>query len=195
MVKNRRQIAYAAAGALLLVGAIVGGLVWHHQASPNHFLTVTPGVLYRSGLLRSNNLEYVFEKYDIKTVVNLIDPGPKNAQQLAEEARISEARGVRFVDMPMEPETPPTPEQLDRWLGLLEDPSNHPMLVHCKHGVVRTGMMVAVYELEYLQGDNEEILEDAPMFGHDLYVPHRKPMRDFILGYTPRSKAVSLGRE
>jgi protein tyrosine/serine phosphatase len=192
-VKSRRQIATIAVAALVLVGAVIGGLVWHHQASPNHFLTVTPGVLYRSGLLRSQNLEYVFDKYGIKTVVNLIDPGPKNAQQLGEEMRIAAERGVRFVDMPMVPETPPSDEQLASWLALIDDPSNHPVLVHCKHGVVRTGMMVAVYEVEYLDRENRDILEDIPMFGHDLYVPHRKPMRDFILGYTPRARAVSLG--
>jgi len=192
-VKSRRQIATIAVAALVLVGAVAGGLVWHHQASPNHFLTVTPGVLYRSGLLRSQNLEYVFDKYEIKTVVNLIDPGPKNAQQLGEEMRIAAERGVRFVDMPMEPETPPSDEQQASWLALIDDPSNHPVLVHCKHGVVRTGMMVAVYEVEYLDRANRDILEDLPMFGHDLYVPHRKPMRDFILGYTPRARAVSLG--
>jgi protein tyrosine/serine phosphatase len=100
---------------------------------------------------------------------------------------------VRFVDMPMVPETPPSDEQLASWLALIDDPSNHPVLVHCKHGVVRTGMMVAVYEVEYLDRENRDILEDIPMFGHDLYVPHRKPMRDFILGYTPRARAVSLG--
>jgi protein tyrosine/serine phosphatase len=192
-VKSRRQIATIAVAALVLVGAVIGGLVWHHQASPNHFLTVTPGVLYRSGLLRSQNLEYVFDKYGIKTVVNLIDPGPKNAQQLGEEMRIAAERGVRFVDMPMVPETPPSDEQLASWLALIDDPNNHPVLVHCKHGVVRTGMMVAVYEVEYLDRENRDILEDIPMFGHDLYVPHRKPMRDFILGYTPRARAVSLG--
>jgi protein tyrosine phosphatase (PTP) superfamily phosphohydrolase (DUF442 family) len=195
IVKSRRQIATLAVAALVLVGAVAGGLVWHHKASPNHFLTVTPGVLYRSGLLRSQNLEYVFDKYGIKTIVNLIDPGPRNARQLEEEMRIAAEHGVRFVDMPIEPETPPDEDQLERWLALIDDASNHPVLVHCKHGVVRTGMMVAVYEVEYLDRPNPEVLEDLPMFGHELYVPHRKPMRDFILGYTPRAKAVSLGSD
>lgn len=194
-MKSWRQIATLAVVALVLIGAVTGGLVWRHKTSPNHFLTVTPGVLYRSGLLRSQNLAYVFDEYGIKTIVNLIDPGPMNARQLEEEMRIAAERGVRFVDIPIEPETPPDEKQLARWLALIDDPANHPVLVHCKHGVVRTGMMVAAYEVEYLDRPNREVLEDLPMFGHELYVPHRKPMRDFILGYTPRAKVVSFGAD
>jgi hypothetical protein len=90
----------------------------------------------------------------------------------------------------MEPETPPRPEQVERWISLLGDPERLPILVHCKHGVVRTGMMVAVYQLEYGATDNEAILWGLPMFGHDLEGPHRAPMREFIRGYQPTGRPL-----
>lgn len=193
MPRTQRQIVTIALAALVVAGAVTGGLVWHHKASPKHWLTVTPDVLYRSGLLRTHNLEYVIDRYGIKTVVNLIDPGSKNDAQLQEERRVTSEMGVRFVDLPMEPETPPSEAQMNEWLALLDDPENHPVLVHCKHGVIRTGMMVAMYEIEYLGRANQEAMAGTPDFGHDLYKPSREPMRDFILNYTPRSERQGLG--
>ena len=102
------------------------------------------------------------------------------------QTRNASARGVRLVEIPLEAETPPTLEQVDRWLELFDDPQNLPVLVHCEHGVVRTGMMVAVYEMEHLGQSNAGAIADLPMFGHELDVPRRKPMRDFIAGYEPR---------
>ena len=63
-----------------------------------------------------------------------------------------------------------------------------PILIHCAQGVIRTGMMVAIYEMEYRHKDNKQTLEQLPMFGHDLYVPKRQRMRDFITNYVPRWK-------
>ena len=70
------------------------------------------------------------------------------------------------------------------------DAENLPVLVHCEHGVVRTGMLVAVYQMERLGQSNQRAIESLPMFGHDLFVPRRKPMRDFILGYEPRAERL-----
>ncbi|NVM20800.1 MAG: tyrosine-protein phosphatase [Desulfobacterales bacterium] len=168
---------------------VAAGSGYHHKTKPRHFLTVTPGVFYRSAYLRPDNLEKVLERYKIKTVVNLIgQDNPEKKTRLQNERRICREKGVKLVEMPMPVETPPTPDQLSAWLALLDSVEDHPILVHCMHGVVRTGMMAAVYEIEYLNKNNEEVLSGLPMFGHDLYMPKRKPMRDFILGYRKKTE-------
>lgn len=172
---------------LVLVATTATGLVWHHKAGPKHLVTVTPGILYRSGFLRPHNLRKVLDEYGIRTVVNLyITNSVETRKRVSWEARICREMDVRFVDIPMVPKTPPTPDQVAHWLTLLEDEKNLPILVHCEYGVDRTGMMVAVYEMEFLNRGNLRALADMPPFGHDLQKATRKPVRDFILNYEPR---------
>jgi protein tyrosine phosphatase (PTP) superfamily phosphohydrolase (DUF442 family) len=187
---SRRKLLLGASLGIGVAALVTLGLVAHHRAQPKHLLAVTPDVLYRSCVLRPHNLERVIDELSIRTVVNLLPTGstsPEVARKLEAEARITRERGVQLVGIPLEAETPPTPAQVDRWLALFDDPANLPVLVHCEHGVVRTGMLVAVYEMEHLGRSNQGAIEALPMFGHELYVPRRKPMRDFILGYEPRA--------
>ena len=175
--------------ALVALGVVGGTVAFHFATRIYHFEAGEEGVLYRSGLLEPAELERAIEAYGIRTVVSLIDLGSER-EAVAEEARIVEARGLRFVELAMEVETPPTPAQLATWLDLLADPERHPVLVHCKHGVVRTGMLVAAYQIEAGATDNEAVLRALPMFGHDLDAPYRKPMRDFVRGYRPTGRLV-----
>lgn len=173
-----------------IAAVLASGFIWHHQTKPYHFLEVAPGKVYRSGTLKNpHNLDKVLRQYDIKTVVNLrpIDDGnPPDWYQ--KEAEICKKRGVTLMNIPMQVETPPANEQIQQWLSLLDDNSRLPVMVHCAQGVVCTGMLVAVYEIEYLHADNVKILGELPMFGHKLWIPKRKPMRDCILNYNPRRK-------
>ena len=56
---------------VIIILLIAAGMVWHHKTSPYHLLTVEPGVLYRSGVLKPNNLQKVVDKYGIRTIVGL----------------------------------------------------------------------------------------------------------------------------
>lgn len=184
--------------ALLLVASgVTAFLVAEHKAAPKHLLTVTPDVLYRSGLLRPENLEGVMDRFGIRTVVNLLPAeslSPERLERLWAEERIAGERGLRMVSIPMPAETPPTPAQLEEWLALFDDEQNLPILVHCEYGVIRTGMMVAAYEIEKLGHTGEQALADLPRFGHDINEPRRKPMRDFVLGYKPGAASRSAAK-
>jgi tyrosine-protein phosphatase SIW14 len=186
----RKRLFQLFVAVLVLSVLVAGGAVWYHKTRPYHFLTVTPGVLYRSGTLQPHNLEKMIERYGIKTVVNL-RPLPKQSKPdwYIEEAGICRLKGVKLVNIPMLGNTPPSEEQLAQWLTLLDNKENLPILVHCAQGVIRSGIMVAIYEMEYLKKDNERTLAELPMFGHELYVPKRKRMREFILNYVPRREA------
>ena len=36
---------------------------------------------------------------------------------------------------------------MQRFLAILADPANHPILVHCRNGADRTGYMLGIYRL------------------------------------------------
>ncbi len=37
---------------------------------------------------------------------------------------------------------------MERFLTILRDPANHPLLVHCRNGVDRTGYMLGIYRID-----------------------------------------------
>jgi len=65
----------------------------------------------------------------------------------------------------------------------MDNRANHPILIHCKQGVLRTGLAVAIYQKHYLKMDNQTILEKMPDFGHNFRSPRYQNFRRFILSY------------
>jgi protein tyrosine/serine phosphatase len=173
---------------LILAVLAFAGYLWHEKTEAYHFVTVTPGILYRSGWMKPHGMNKIINKYNIRTIVNLCLPLEetylKNNNYL-EEQEICQKNGVNLVNLPMPGNTPPTWEQVDEWLSLFKDSSRLPVLVHCAQGVTRTGVMAAVYEMEILHKSNEETLKQLQMFGHKLYIPKRKRILDFVLNYRP----------
>ena len=171
---------------ILIAVVIAGGAVLHHKLGPYHFKVVKPGMLYRSGWMKPEHEEKIIEKYGIKTVVNLCLPDEElGANNHSVEAGICERTGATLVNIPMPGNTPPTDAQLAEWLGLLYSEPSHPILVHCAQGAIRTGMMVAVYRIDYQKEDNATVLKTLDTMGHDIDVPKRQAMKDFILNYKP----------
>ena len=83
---------------------------------------------------------------------------------------------------------PPTDDQLEKWLDIVSDQANHPILLHCAQGVSRTGVMVAVYQIEFCGGNNKKVWEDLPRFGRDFDVSKRLAIKNYILNYQPRRR-------
>ena len=184
--KTLRIIIVIVALTLLISGA----LVWHHKTKPYHLLTVEPGVLYRSGVLKPHNLEKVVSKYGIRTIVGLRLMQEREPQPdwYNHEKEFCEQNGLTFVHIPLRGNTPPDNEQLAQWLALLDNKQNHPVLVHCAQGAIRAAIMSAIYQMEYGHKDNQKTLDELDTHGHHLDIPKRKPMCDYILNYVPRWK-------
>lgn len=136
-----------------------------------------------------DNQERIIRKYGIKTVVNLcLTNEDTYLKNYVDEQHICQKNGVKLVNLPLQGKNPPSKEQTAEWLNLLSNDKKLPILVHCAQGVTRTGVMVAIYEMEFLGKDNKETLEGLPRFGHRLNSPKHKKIRDFILNYKPRIK-------
>lgn len=177
--ENRRlRIIVFTSLAVLLLGS-VAVIAWHKTMY--HFKTVDPGKLYRSGTLSELALGAAHKIYGIKTIVNLRSEREMKDEWYTREKAFAEANGMQLVDIPMPPDTPPTPEQIVKFLAVATDPRRQPVLVHCEMGVIRTGMMVAVYDISVLKRANERVFSDLPWFGHTF--ERRPAVKEFILGY------------
>jgi protein tyrosine/serine phosphatase len=160
-----------------------------HRLGPKHLLTVESGRLYRSATLPPEQLADVVERYGIRTVVNLRSELENSRGSWHEEqTRLLSDLHVEQVDLPMHTGHPPSDDVLERWLELIDDETRQPILVHCEHGVIRTGMMVSVYDIEKLGRSREEVLADFELFGSDLEEPIAGRVRRFLAGYSSRTR-------
>lgn len=186
--RPRRALAAGAVALGAAVGAACLGRAMHDH---ERLLVVDPGVLLRSRLLSAERLEEVLRERGVRTVVNL-QPATINALPWhAAEAEACWRAGAVLVDLPLEAETPPSPREVARFLAVCDDPARRPVLVHCQHGVVRTGMLVAAYQIARLGWSNERALREMPSFGHRLDRPGRAPVRAFVRAVSgPAPEAV-----
>jgi tyrosine-protein phosphatase SIW14 len=192
MRSSRRQLARAIAG-VAIVAAISGvTLVAYAALRPAHlrnFGTVREGVLYRSGQLSPTGLDRVLSEHPCRTVVSLrpFRDADSNADTWEEE--VCRARGVKYVRI-----APPEghgEDGLDRmaegFLAVMDDPTNHPVLVHCLAGRDRTGTMCAIYRMEFDEWSNRNAADEMQRFEFD---PKKDPAAEayerYVLGYKAR---------
>jgi hypothetical protein len=166
---------------------------------------VTPGVFYRSGAMTANGFADAVKQLHIRTIVNLqdeyadpiVDAAYFTTRTIA-ESDLCRKLGVRYVFLPPDliPHHMPTrerPEAIDRFLDLLDDPNTYPVLIHCRAGLHRTGVMTAVYRMEYQGWSREEAVEEmkANGFGEWPCTSANEYIAQYILSYQPRRRVAS----
>ena len=83
------------------------------------------------------------KEFGIKTVIDLREDYKK-----AEETWVRDL-GMNFFRIPLKTRVAATEEQTNYFLGLVNDPANWPVYVHCKGGRHRTGAMTGVYRITH----------------------------------------------
>jgi hypothetical protein len=113
-----------------------------------NFLKVTDGI-YRGGHPDDSGLDYL-KKLGIKTDLDLeigdfIESMPAD---ITAEQQGAESRGLTFINTPMSAYEPALStrfdDQMNKILGILQDPASKPIYVHCKHGQDRTGLVIGL---------------------------------------------------
>ena len=101
------------------------------------------------GLFRSNNPSAKrYQEYadrGVRSVVNLRNDVEKPPTRIAKEN--AERSGVTYVNFPLSARKAPKPEKLLNLLDLLDN-LEQPILLHCKSGADRTGLVSAFWLLE-----------------------------------------------
>jgi len=58
--------------------------------------------------------------------------------------------------------------------------------VHCRHGIVRTGVFVAIYRMERQGWPPQKALDEMKLYGLKANSPEYKQVTDLILGYASK---------
>lgn len=189
MTRRRRRVLMLGAGVLIVC---VLSSFWAASYHLRGFRTVEPGVLYRSGQLTPTGLKYAIKRHGIKTVVTLRTVRDPDRPYLdAWEEDVCAAYGARHVRILPRPwsvdekgEVPAT-QVVAEFLAVLDDPANHPVLVHCFAGVHRTGTVCAIYRMEYQHWPADRAIREMEEFG---FQPgqNREAIEQYLRSYRPR---------
>ena len=163
----------------------LAGVYWRHRAIAfRRFSVVHQGRLIRSRQLPLQALREKCEALGVRTVVDL--RGKEQRELIDAEAKMLAAIGVKHVHVPSS--QIPEPHVIARFLEIMDDPANWPVLVHCRHGAGRTSVMVAIYRMKYQGWANDRARLECvvlPGFSHfDL----GEKKADLIMAYVPREK-------
>ena len=177
----KRPVLVFALIAVLLASAGYGIFILNFQTY--HFAVVQDGVLFRDGLQGMRRFQNAYRQHPFKAVINLqseSDIATKYQAQVADEKKFCAENQIAYFSIPMKEETPPTDAQIQEYLKIIDDPKNRPVFVHDSQGVIREGMMVAVWQLERMGYDSKRALDEINSFGH----PNKsEALLDFIKNY------------
>ena len=110
-----------------------------------NFHTITPGEAYRSAQLDRRKLEFYINKYNIKSVISL-SCERKEARWYKDELEICKEYRIVRHSIPMSSRHEPT-EQVIKYVTDAFNGSPRPVLIHCKRGSDRTGLVAAMWKV------------------------------------------------
>lgn len=142
---------------LIAVGKYVYDVNINHNFKP-----VTEGKVYKSGAIPTDQLPDYIAKNNIKSVIDLRFPGTDNLidnPEVPEELRIEKEtveglEGINYYNIGSD--QIPDQETVDRFLKVMDDSTNYPVLIHCHHGEGRAILFSSIYRMEYENMPNEE---------------------------------------
>jgi tyrosine-protein phosphatase SIW14 len=182
--------------------ALGGPMVFFRAEYAHHkrLRVVTPGVLYRSGQMTAAGFRDAVARYGIRTIINCQNeyPDPELPltfwqRETVRESELCRDLGVEYIHL--EPDLVPNrcdptarPKVLDDFFGIVDRVSTQPILLHCKAGLHRTGVLVAAYRMEYDRWGPFAALEElkAHGFGDSAATAANDYIQQYVLNYRPR---------
>lgn len=133
---------------IIIVLAVVAaiGLVRHYHIK--NFHKIVPGVLYTCGQPRGMDYTRLLYKYHIGTIVNLRQSDEHREDHwYNEELTWTRTNGVNYVELPItkRPNYFPNVSTQQKFVRLMTDKSNLPVLLHGNSGKKRVAMLAAVW--------------------------------------------------
>lgn len=195
-------------GSLLAAMLVVVPFVHFRSvyAHSKRFREVVPGRVFRSGQMTVEGFTEMIREHHIRLVINVQDDYPDpdvehgfGSSETIKESELCKQLGVAYLfiqpnlisrrRIPAE-----RPEAIDRFLSLMDDAANYPVLIHCKAGLHRTGVLLAVYRMEYQNWAPERALEEMKEIGFGQFAcsADNDYVRQYVLTYRPGIRAPLL---
>lgn len=196
-------------GGILVVIVVIPFFAYRDEYTYNKRLRVLDpqAGVYRSGQMTAPGIRDTVRNLGIRTIVNLQDdfPDPEIdagywTKSTIKESDLCKEIHVKFVQIspdllqrrciPQE-----RPRAIDEFLALMDDKSNYPVLFHCRAGLHRTGLMAAIYRMEYQGWSQPEAWRElrAHGFGEWVSTASNDYIVQYLLTYKPHLRRTPGG--
>ncbi|WP_157844474.1 MULTISPECIES: dual specificity protein phosphatase family protein [unclassified Chryseobacterium] len=143
--------------------------VFYQKKIRHNLVTISENKVYNSGVVPPDQLEDFVDDHHIKTIVDLRDGlmqtelNPENKNQVNdEEWAAGNISGISYYNLPTD--QIPDDSTVKKFLKIMDDPKNYPVLIHCHHGVGRSRLFSSIYRIEYENFSNENARKNARLF-------------------------------
>jgi tyrosine-protein phosphatase SIW14 len=116
--------------------------------------------LFRGGQPKDGGLRKL-KDLGVKTIVNLRGEDAHTRTE-SEEAR---SLGLRYYSISLPGFSRPNDADVGRVLGIINDPVNQPIFIHCHHGKDRTGTIIACFRISHDGWTAEQAKDEAQGYG------------------------------
>ena len=174
---------------IVIVLIAIGGWVWYAFFDRYHYAVVKNGVLYRDGIRSMHELDLTARDSHVKTIVSLVDDSEIKQSPFTDEQAYAAAHHITVDRVPIPLGGWPDGDQIRRFLAIVADPANQPVLVHCHQGVRRTGMLVAAYQMSVLGYTKDQAKAAVLKFGHSERLAN--DVEKFIDLYDPAAQQMT----
>lgn len=124
-----------------------------------NFRQVTPD-LYRSGLISKESVPYLKE-LGIKTVLTF----DNELERVRKEQKFLEDAGIKSISIPWSGWDDPNDQTIQKIHEIMNKSERQPILVHCKHGQERTGVVVATWRIAYQDWSYDQAYQEMKSCG------------------------------
>jgi len=149
---------------------------WFREKRFN-FRTVEENQIYRSGLPTKENLAYLKENYNIKTIFSFSGDITQEYKDIEDFAR---ENSINLIKLPMVTEKDPVKEYVATYLAEVNKSNNWPVLVHCGAGVDRTSWMIALFRMVHQGWTWDQAYEEAKKCGLHYKDPEKSDITSRI---------------
>lgn len=166
---------------------------------------IVDGRVYRCGCLTADGFRDAIKRHGIKTVISFWDEDPdptlhhdRFRREGIKESELCKSMDVdyKFIFVELLPETRAGKERLkavDQFLEVMDNEGSYPVLIHCKAGLHRTGVMAAIYRMEYDGWSRTEAMRELKShgFGHFVANTSNDYILQYVMAYQPRRMRIS----
>ncbi|WP_312764763.1 dual specificity protein phosphatase family protein [Epilithonimonas sp.] len=158
-LKNKTTKGFVILLSIIIV--LIGTFVFYQKKIRYNLVTISENKVYNSGTVPPNKLPEFLKDHKIKTVIDLrngeeqTELNPETKKQVgAEENVIDRISNVNYFNLPTD--QIPQDSTVQKFLKIMDNPKNYPVLIHCHHGVGRSRLFSSIYRIEYENFSNDD---------------------------------------
>jgi len=164
---------------------LAAAVYYFYNLTRGNFYVVTPNEAYRSAQLDKKQLEYYINKYHIKSILNLRDENYEK-NWYTDEVQICKKDNVMFYNIPLLSVRAPSQDAVKELMKVFKA-APRPVLIHCKSGADRTGLVSAMWKISVDKEPRTKALRQLSLKYFHVPVGKTSTLDQFFKGWDPEN--------